>query len=506
LLAALADKSMLRVQSAGRYDMHGLLRQFAVKKLQEEPGAAQAVRKAHDRYYAALLRAGKEDLRGARQQQVVDEIAADIDNIRVAWQRAVADRRAREIDQSLESLHLFYYARGWVHEGYDAFEAALDALQSAARSEGAQSEGDRHRALAWIVGRLSARTGRLAYRLGMNRKAEELLRKSLAVWDEIGGAPGQAADAALPGADDVRRERAFSLYCLSAIVRGDGEYADAQQLCDQSYHLFRACNDRPGMAMALRHTGIIAGSLERYEEAQDQLQQALAIYQEIGNPYGIANTLNDLGIVAAGQDQYATAKSYHQEGLSIRRQIRDLWGVGTSLNNLGYLAYLSQEYASAREFLQESLAIQREIGDRFHIANCLSNLSAATAAMGELHEAATYLHEGLQIAAEIGAGPLVLELLGEVGALLVSSGTKDKTDAAKLLTFVLHHPFANQWVRERAEPKLAQVAGDLAPDRLATARQKGQAGEWENVTAEVLSHREAWLAQPDADRSIVPSL
>jgi hypothetical protein len=74
------------------------------------------------------------------------------------------------------------------------------------------------------------------------------------------------------------------------------------------------------------------------------------------------------------------------------------------------------------------------------------------------------------------------------------------------LTFVLNHPLADQWVRERAERKLDQVAKDLSPDGLSTAREKGQAGEWESIAAEVLSHWEAWWGQSNTHLSMVPSL
>ena len=40
-------------------------------------------------------------------------------------------RRVPDLGQALESLHLFYYARGWVHEGYEAFGEALAALLAA---------------------------------------------------------------------------------------------------------------------------------------------------------------------------------------------------------------------------------------------------------------------------------------------------------------------------------------------------------------------------------------
>ena len=260
------------------------------------------------------------------------------------------------------------------------------------------------------------------------------------------------------------------------------------------------------MATSLKLLGIITGSLETFVEAQRQLQEALELYHDIGDPYGIANTLNDMGVVAAGLDQHRSAKKFHQECLAMRRQIGDLWGIGASLNNLGYLAFLDQEYASAKEYLLEGLYIQREIGDRYHIANCLNNLGASACALGEHHEAAAHLHEALQIAFEIGASPLVLEILAEIGALLATSEAGDGEQAAKLLTFVLNHPLADRWTRERTERRLAQLTPDLPLDALAAAREKGQAGELEGIVVDVLSHRDAWLARANGHTVILTLL
>jgi tetratricopeptide (TPR) repeat protein len=371
-----------------------------------------------------------------------------------------------------------------------------------------------------------ARTGRFAYRLGMHREAGELLRKSLMVLGEAevaggpsrtGGSPGRGdaltmgqeqvpVEIEADGAVDTRRDQAFSLFSLSVVLRGDGEYEEARRLCRKSYDLYKVGDDRPGMAMSLKLLGIISGSLETFVEAQRQLQEALELYHDIGDPYGIANTLNDMGVVAAGLDQYSAAKKFHQECLAMRRQIGDLWGIGASLNNLGYLAFLAQEYAAAKEYLVEGLYIQREIGDQYHIANCLNNLGASACALGEHDQAASYLHEALQIAFEIGASPLVLEVLAEIGALLAASEERDEEQAAKLLTFVLNHSLADRWTRDRTERRLAQLAPDLPLDALAAAKAKGQAGELEGVVVDVLSHRDAWLTKADGRARVVTSL
>jgi predicted ATPase/DNA-binding SARP family transcriptional activator len=485
VLAALVDKSMVRTYSSGNFDMHELLRQFATERLGSTPGAHQEARDRHCTHFAVYLQEREKLLKGAQQQTALNEIAANIDNVRAAWRWAIENDKVTEIGQGLESLHLFYYARGWVHEGHDALRDA------AAKLEPADSPGAKR-----VLGRLLARQGRFAYRLGMHREAGELARKSLVLF----GQAGTDADA------DTRRDKAFGLFCLSAVLRGDGEYQEAHRLCQQSYDLFRESGDRPGMAMALKLLGIISGSLETYAEAQRQLQEALELYQDIGDPYGIANTLNDLAVVSAGLDQYASVRRFHRECLTIRRQIGDLWGIGTTLNNLGYLAYLDKDYSSAKELLQESLLIQREIGDQYHIANCLNNLGAAACALGEQQDAAEHLHKALQIAFEIGASPLVLEIMGEIGALLATTETGDGTQAAKLLAFVRHHPLTDGWTRERAERVLAQLAPDLPLDAVATAREKGQAGELAEIVVDVLSHQDTWLSQADGQVDVVSSL
>jgi predicted ATPase len=485
VLAALVDKSMVRTYSSRHYDMHELLRQYATERLSSTPGARQEARDRHCSHFAVYLQEREEPLRGDQQQTAVNEIAARIDNVRAAWRWAVENYKVNEIGQALESLHLFYYARGWVHEGHDA-------LQEAAAKLASTDSPDAKR----LLGRLLARQARFAYRLGMHRESGELVRKSLVLL----GQAGTDADA------DLRRDKAFSLFCLSVVLRGDGDYQEAHRLCQQSYDLFFESDDRPGMAMALKLLGIINGSLETYAEAQRQLQEALALYQDIGDPYGIANTLNDLAVVSAGLDQYASVRRFHRECLTIRRQIGDLWGVGTTLNNLGYLAYLDKDYASAKELLRESLSIQREIGDQYHIANCLNNLGAAACALGEQQDAAEHLHEALKIAFEIGASPLVLETLGEIGALLATTETGDGTQAAKLLAFVRHHPLTNGWTRERAERVLAQLAPDLPLDAVATAREKGQSGELAEIVVDVLGHRNTWLSLADGQVDVVSSL
>jgi predicted ATPase/DNA-binding SARP family transcriptional activator/Tfp pilus assembly protein PilF len=473
LLAMLVDKSMLRAQPSGRYDMHELLRQFARDRLGETPGEAERLQLAHCEYYIALLQECEVALQGASQYEASTQIAADIDNIRAAWRWAVAHQKVTQIARGCESLHLFYFVRGLVDEGLKVFGEAVDSLRALDLMDTGGVEGH----VKMALGQLLARQGRFAYRLGLYRKARELLEESLAYL-------GQLEDAGYPGAS---RERAFSLYHLGVVLRGDGRYHEAKEVCQESLAICQEHGDLTGIARALNLLGMIAGALGDYEEARQWLQAALERYSTTGDEYGIANTLNDLSVVAVRQDLHAEAKRLQQECLARRRKIGHLWGIGTSLNNLGYFAYLDGEYAEARQLLREGLAIQREIGDQYHIANCLSNLGIVTSAAGEYREASIYLFEALKLALEVGALPLVLEALAETTLLLTASETGDKAQAAEILAFVQQHPASDKPTREKVERKLAGLATELAPEAMFSAQERGRARDLKMVVAEMLS-------------------
>lgn len=494
LLMALAGTALIRlrvppgaqVRQAERYELHELVRQFVADKgLHGMPAIERGARDVHCAYYTTFLHEREERLRGAEQRAAADEIAAEIDNVRAAWQWAVASCKTIEVDRSLEALYLFYYARGWMQEGLAAFQSAAGALQGAAvqGERGGDTQG-----VEYVVGRLLARQARFAHRLGQHQQARELLEESRAVLDRFEGAGRDAGSVHVV----PRQERAFGLFALSAVLRAVGESAEARQALQEGLALYRESGDRAGMAMTLKLLGIVHGSVGDLEAAQQRLQEALALYQEIVDPYGTASTLNDLSIVAARQGKVPEAQRLNRECLAIRRQIGDRWGVATSLNNLGYVAYLSESYGEAVEYLREGLAIQREIGDRYHIANCLSNLGAAAHALGEREEALAHLYEGLEIAYAIGARPLVLEISAEIGALLASAAVATEDDAqaaaqaAELLTFVHDHPQVDKWTAERTEQSLAQLAPMLAPEAWAAAQDKGRRGTLEAVIASIL--------------------
>lgn len=121
VLRALVNKSLLRVDFKGRYQIHELLRQFGAERLAASPAGDAATRDRHCEYYAAFLNNKETDLIGPNQGQALAEMEVEIDNARAAWNWAVGQAKFDEMEQLMESLCEFYRVRGQLDEGYETF-------------------------------------------------------------------------------------------------------------------------------------------------------------------------------------------------------------------------------------------------------------------------------------------------------------------------------------------------------------------------------------------------
>ena len=134
ILVSLVDKSLLRLAPSGRYYVHELLRQFAAEKLELNQARLDSPRQYRQyRRQAALQRlllaAGGSacpDLKGSTLQVTLGALRADLDNIRQAWQWAVAACQVEQIAAALDGLARLYDLTSLFAEGASVFgQAAL---------------------------------------------------------------------------------------------------------------------------------------------------------------------------------------------------------------------------------------------------------------------------------------------------------------------------------------------------------------------------------------------
>jgi predicted ATPase/DNA-binding SARP family transcriptional activator len=438
LLSALARKSLLHRPPAGRYEILEVLRQYAEEKLKENLQEWEETSDRHCEYYLVFLQDREPHLKGARQAEALEEIAQEIENVRAAWQWAMARSKWKEIDRSQESLHLFYNIRNWFQEGMEAFGRAADRLRSTSDDSTSLPKEQ-----AVIFGRLFARQGYFCDRLWQFDKAKELSQASLAIFDRLG----------------VRGETAFPLRSLARVALDIEDYVEARRLYRASLAVYQENGDRWGVARCLNSLGYIALRLEEYHEARRLLREGLVISKEIGDQWGTAYCLNDLGFIALALEEYHEAEQLLQESLSIYKRIGDRQGMATSLSYLGLVTVGRGEYHEARQIYQNSIAIWQEIGYQQEIAYTFVDLGLDFYILGEYQEARQCFQKALKTALDAQSVFAAVKALAGTVTLLMKEG--EKSAAPNLVDQVFHHPAIQGKVKDGLKQALASVDTNL---------------------------------------------
>jgi predicted ATPase/class 3 adenylate cyclase len=133
-LASLLDKSLIRQPDGGdgepRLVMLETIREFAAERLDDRPEFSAAAQRAHATYFADFAQRQWEHLTGQRREPALAAMAADIDNLRVAWRYWVAAGDLDQLNKLVDSLWLLYDAQGWYHATIELSNDLLHVLSS----------------------------------------------------------------------------------------------------------------------------------------------------------------------------------------------------------------------------------------------------------------------------------------------------------------------------------------------------------------------------------------
>lgn len=457
ILASLVNKSLLRATASGRYEIHRLVRQFAMAKLDEPPNEKEMVHERHCEYYAAFLHQRADALKAGQQKQVLTEIGVEIDNIRVAWQWAVVHTRWQSIDRGLESLYYFYWARNWFHEG----KQMLAQAERVALAPGA--EDDLFRARIWT------RQAEFDAWLAHYDEAKARLRQSIGICRKR----------------QAQRELAIALDLLGRIEYWQGEYSPAKEHFRETLAIYRQLDDIAGMAQALNGLANVTCEFETdYDQAQRFYEESLTLARQIGDQFGIAKALINLGALAQEIGHYREARQLYRESLDVYREIDYRHGQSAVLGYLGQVSSLLGEHTLAQELLEEGLQLNRETGDRRAMAERFNQLGSVACRMAVYPEARRYFEQGLECAMGIQAFQVVLDILIGVVNLYLQEGQKAR--ALELLIGVMHQIGDSQERKDHAMVLLPECEAGLSPQVVARCHQQGKILTLTEIVARVM--------------------
>lgn len=338
-LAALVDKSLLRLNAAGRYDVHELLRQYGAEQM-EAAGQTAAVQRAYIDYYLGLLRRLEPDIKAHRQVAVLDAIGADFENMRAAWNLALRLGHFVALNDAVESLHFYADMRGRYHEVIPLLQTALDALSPACNEQAA------------IRFRIQARLVRL------------ILLGNLRIDTDVRGEIDNCLAAAR-----ARGDHAETGFCLlvSGIVatweaRASSQFSVPAAILRESLAIFEALDDPFYIAEALAWSG----SCSYFDSGDDRtitlIEHSLRLRREIGDRNGVAWITLNLGEMLLASLDYPACERYVREALASMREIRSLKGILQALFRLSEVTGLRGDLEEARMLAEEMRALAVETG------------------------------------------------------------------------------------------------------------------------------------------------
>lgn len=203
-LSTLVDKSLVRLSSTGRYDIHELLRQYAAKKLADDPVELEHTLDQHAGYYASLLYRWQSQAEVDPNPDAIQAIEAALDNILAGWQWSLVRGRYEDLRLALDGLFLFFQTVGRLWDGARLFERAVAVLEQHSTPEAGEQER-----LAALIGVLLSRRGQLLRQLASYPAAETALRRSIDLLQSL----------------DEKRELALALEQLDRLLEGAGSAA-----------------------------------------------------------------------------------------------------------------------------------------------------------------------------------------------------------------------------------------------------------------------------------------
>lgn len=486
VLEALADKSLLTRAADDRYEVHHLITQYARAKLEESPEEAARARRRFISFYTDFLAACGPALAGGRQFEATAAIAAEMDNIRAAFEGALAAGDADAVATAAEALFAYYRLRSSFEEGRVLFgDARIDLEQRLRREQGDATS------LGKAYARVLIGEGAFCSQLALYREADYLLPRGIAAARRAGETAALLAglNALAGGAfyrGDLARCRRISngalriaesrgeeaekvptYINLAFCAKAEGDLPEAKRLYMAALDMTRELGDANRAGIILNNLGNIERALGNADEALELYEFALEAGRELGNRRLTSFALNNLGNLVLERGDRAAARGYFEDSLKIKRELNDRRQMPETMTNLAGVLVDLGEAAAAKQLERDALAVAVDLGLPGKIAHCHERIGMTLDAEGKYEAALASYAEGIRCALEGRADAQVLDVLQSYAATLVKMDCRER--ALEILGALA--PAGTR--APRLEPRFAEI--------LAGARAGQDEGENEEI-------------------------
>jgi DNA-binding SARP family transcriptional activator/Tfp pilus assembly protein PilF len=421
VVAALADRSLVRAEDDGSFTLHPLIRRCAAPLAPELP----ALRERHARELVQRAKAH-------------DVARVDLNQVREAWQWAVEQADAGLMLGLAWLLKLQLRHRATVAEGLDLLQAGRAALLRGP----APPANDAARALA----RVGFCIAELLY------DQSDLPAAQAAALD--------SAEWARQVGDPVLEASPVALLCSVEWQSGRPEAA--------LVHIDRALalDDRPHLRA---RRALVLKALGRYDEAREIQEAALAESRRRGELRHNLATANNLANLLRLMGRPREALELAQEALQLARTPGDPTDEPYLLTNLALIHETLRDFDTAARRAAEAVRSARERGGPVIEACALATQARVWAVQQRPRaDCLAVLLQALAIARRVGSESLEIELVADAGAVLAHSG--QRVDGLALVRWAQRQPALHRSSREDAEQRLKALGIDASEEAAALRR------------------------------------
>ncbi|MFE2722411.1 BTAD domain-containing putative transcriptional regulator [Kitasatospora sp. NPDC059327] len=378
ILEGLLDCHLLRENVPERYELHDLLREFAVVLARQEGAGeeAPAIRRLLGFALSATDRADR--LLYPRRSRLPLPL---LDHI--PYPDGLPD------DLALNSAE---NARNWLEDEHPGLVSLVTHARQAGLSEAA----------AWLSHVLAGHLDAEAYW----SEAHDMHQAAVTHWRST--------------ANDRCETRA--LIDLGATLANASRYPAAVGALERGLALARAGEDRDAAAEAL---SILSGLLWHRSSLREALalqKEALQIRRDSGDLWNTARHLANIGIIQNSLGNQEKAFSAYRSALPLARKLRNRTLELRILNNLGDLHLGLQEYASARLSFEQVLDSGDGFMSQFDLAVVRVNLATSLPVPEELDRALTLYRSALTTFRSAGSIRHEAVALNGLGVALFAAG------------------------------------------------------------------------------------
>lgn len=197
--------------------------------------------------------------------------------------------------------------------------------------------------------------------------------------------------------------RACTLQAAASLAYRQGDWRQARPWLEESLALYRAADDRLGMARVYFDLGWSAVDREEWAEAALLNQESLRHARAADDRCAMYRALTNLGWARLCVGAWDAAAALFGEAHELAQAAGHVQGVAVSQANLGWIALHQGQPAQAAALARNSLHMCHLLGEREVLAECIEILAAAAMAEGdggraaELEAAAAGLWEALRV-------------------------------------------------------------------------------------------------------------